>query len=109
MQQERPRGIYVAAACAFAFDVHHALLSTVFPPHGQVLVEALPPKWEGKLLFAEHMAGLVSTVSGGVPPPAGVASLFSFQPPPWRSGGSNFDRPTEGGNISYFSKSNRDI
>jgi len=32
----------------------------VLLPHGQVLVEALPPKWEGRLLFAEHMAGFVS-------------------------------------------------
>lgn len=32
----------------------------------QTVVEALPPTWEGKVLFAEHMAALVSTAVGGV-------------------------------------------
>lgn len=31
----------------------------------QVLVEALPPTWEGKLMFVDHMAGFVSIFADG--------------------------------------------
>lgn len=58
LQPEPPRSLLLRLV---PFPVHHALIPTLLLPRGQVLVEALPPKWDGKLLFAEHMAGFVST------------------------------------------------
>lgn len=49
-----PHGIN---SCA-SFDLDPILLAHV---RTQVLMEALPPTWTGKLMFVDHMAGFVSS------------------------------------------------
>ena len=52
--------LFVSLPRMHKFVEHARVYARAASPLCQVLVDALPPTWEGKLLFAEHMAGFVS-------------------------------------------------